>query len=187
MGKLSVFNFMTLNGYFKGPADDIAWHQHGNEEEGEFAAEGSQSDSIIMFGRKTYEMMAGFWPTEHAIKNMPAVAEGMNKSEKIVFSRTLKKAEWSNTKIISNNMVEEGRKLKIKSKKDMTILGSGSILTQLADAELIDSFQFMIDPIALGAGTPIFQGIKNQLNLKLTSTRAFKSGAVLLSYQYVNK
>ena len=93
MGKLSVFNFISLNGYFKGPNGDTSWHQHGNAEEGEFAAEGAQSDSIILFGRKTYEMMAGFWPTLEALKNMPAVAEGMNKSEKIVFSRTLKKAD----------------------------------------------------------------------------------------------
>jgi len=187
MGKLSVFNFMTLNGYFKGPNDDISWHQHGNEEEGEFAAEGAKSDTIILFGRKTYEMMAGFWPTQDAIKNMPAVAEGMNNSEKIVFSRTMKSANWNNTKIISDNMVEEVKKLKKNSKKDMTILGSGSILTQLADAKLIDSFQFMIDPIALGEGIPIFHGIKHQMGPELTSTRAFKSGAVLLSYQYVNR
>ena len=150
MGKLSVFNFMSLNGYFKGPNEDTSWHQHGNQEEGEFAAEGAQSDSIILFGRKTYEMMASFWPTPEAVKNMPAIAEGMNKSEKIVFSRTLKKANWNNTRIIRNNIVEEIKKLKATSKKDMTILGSGSILTQLAEAGLMDSFQFMVDPIALG-------------------------------------
>ncbi len=187
MGKLSVFNFMTLNGYFKGPNEDTSWHQHGNPEEGEFAAEGAQSDNIILFGRKTYEMMASFWPTPEAAKNMPDIAEGMNKSEKIVFSRTLKKANWSNTRIISDNIVEEIKKLKTTSKKDMTILGSGSILTQLAEAGLMDSFQFMVDPIALGKGTPIFHDVGKKLNLKLTSTRAFKSGAVLLSYESVKK
>jgi dihydrofolate reductase len=186
MGKLSVFNFITLNGYFKGPNDDTNWHQHGNEEEGDFAAEGAQSDNIILFGRKTYEMMAGFWPTTEALKIMPDVAKGMNKSEKIVFSRTLKKAEWNNTRVISNNIADEVKKLKTSSKKDMTILGSGSILTQLVDAGLVDSFQFMVDPIALGEGTPIFNGIKHKLDLKLTSTRPFKSGAILLSYESVN-
>ena len=160
--------------------------------EGEFAAEGAQSDSIILFGRKTYEMMASFWPTETALKSMPEIAEGMNKSEKIVFSRTLKNADpivigWKNTRIVRDNIVEEVKKLKATSKKDITILGSGSILTQLADAGLMDSFQFMVDPIALGGGTPIFNGIGNKLDLKLTSTRAFKSGAVLLSYESVNK
>ena len=187
MGKLTVFNFVTLNGYFKGPNDDTSWHQHGNEEEGEFAAEGAQSDSIILFGRKTYEMMAGFWPTPEAIKTMPAVAEGMNKSEKIVFSRTLKSADWNNTRIISTNIVDEVKKLKKTSKKDMTILGSGSILSQLAEAGLMDVFQFLIDPVALEEGVPIFKDIKHKLDLKLTSTRAFKSGAVLLSYESVKK
>ena len=192
MGKLSVFNFMTLNGYFKGPNEDTSWHQHGNPEEGEFAAKGAQSDSIILFGRKTYEMMASFWPTDAALKSMPEIADGMNKSEKIVFSRTLKSADpivigWKNTRVVKNNIVEEVKKLKSASKKDMTILGSGSILTQLAEAGLMDSFQFMLDPIALGDGTPIFKGIGNKLDLKLTATRAFKSGAVLLSYESVKK
>jgi dihydrofolate reductase len=187
MGNLSVFNFMTLNGYFKGQNEDTSWHQHGNPEEGEFAAEGAQSDSIILFGRKTYEMMASFWPTETALKSMPEIAEGMNKSEKIVFSRTLKSADWKNTRIVRDNIVEEVKKLKATSKKDITILGSGSILTQLADAGLMDLFQFMVDPIALGGGTPIFNGIANKLDLKLTTTRAFKSGAVLLSYESVKK
>jgi dihydrofolate reductase len=132
MGKLSVFNFMTLNGYFKGPNEDTSWHHHGNPEEGDFAADGAQSDSIILFGRKTYEMMADFWPTDAALNSMPEIAEGMNRSEKIVFSRTLRIAEWNNTRIVKNNIVEEIKKLKATSKKDMTILGSGSILTQLA-------------------------------------------------------
>src|SRR5688572_24386899 len=115
MGKLSVFNFMSLNGFFKGPNEDTSWHEHGNPEEGDFAAEGAQSDSIILFGRKTYEMMASFWPTDAALKSMPAIAEGMNKSEKIVFSRTLKSADWKNTRIVRTNIVEEVKKLKSTS------------------------------------------------------------------------
>ena len=187
MGKLSVFNFMTLNGYFKGPNDDTSWHQHGNEEEGEFAAEGAQSDSILLFGRKTYDMMASFWPTPMAAKNMPEVADGMNKSEKIVFSKTLKNATWNNTRIIKNNIVEETKKLKSSSPKNMTILGSGSILTQLAEAGLVDTYMFMLDPLALGDGTPIFKGIGLKLELKLTETRSFKSGRLLLTYQPIKK
>lgn len=67
--------------------------------------------------------------------------------------------------------------------KDMTILGSGSIVSLFAEHGLIDEYQFMIDPIAIGDGTPIFKGISHQLDLKLTDTKIFKSGAVLLSYQ----
>ncbi len=182
MRKLSVFNFLTLNGYYKGPAEDISWHKHG-EEEGEFAAEGAQTESVLLYGRKTYEMMASFWPTPEGKKFNPAVAEGMNNSEKIVFSKTLKTASWQNTRIIKDNIVEEIKKLKNTPGKDMTMLGSGSILTQFADAALIDVFQFMVDPVALGEGTPLFQGLTKPLSLTLTGSKQFKSGVVLLNYE----
>ena len=181
MGKLGAFNFVTLNGYFKGPKEDISWHKHGAEES-EYAAEGSKSGSTLLFGRVTYEMMASYWPTPDAFKNMPDVAAGMNSSDKIVFSRTLKNAGWSNTRLVKDKMVEEVKKLK-KAGKDMTLLGSGSIITQLAEHGLIDEYQIMVDPIALGEGTPLFKGIQHRLDLKLTNTKIFKSGVVLLCYE----
>jgi dihydrofolate reductase len=182
MGKLSVYNFITLDGYFKGPNQDISWHKHGAEEN-EFASENLKAGSMLLFGRITYEMMASYWPTKEAIKNDPAVAKGMNSAEKIVFSNTLKKAEWNNTRIINGNIVEEVKKMKKTSGNDLTILGSGTILTQFAEEGLIDEYQIMIDPIAIGNGTSMFKGIKHHLDLKLTKTKTFKSGVVLLCYQ----
>lgn len=132
-------------------------------------------------------MMASYWPTSNAIKNDPIVAERMNNADKIVFSRTLKKVEWNNTRLVKHNIEEEIRKMKQMPGKDMTLLGSGSILTQFAEQGLIDEYQIMVDPFVLGDGTPIFKGIKHTLNLKLTRTRTFKSGAVLLCYQPVEK
>jgi dihydrofolate reductase len=184
MGKLTVFNFITLNGFYKGLNEDIGWHKHG-EEEGEYSAEGAQSDSIILFGRVTYEMMAGYWPTPMAKEAFPIVADGMNKAEKIVFSKTLKEADWNYTRIIRSNIVEETKKLKQTSVKDMVILGSGSIVTQFAGQKLIDEYQIMVDPVVIGAGTPIFSGIKHPVDLNLISTRTFKSGVVLLCYKPV--
>ena len=185
MAKLIVFNFVSLNGFYKGPNGDISWSMHGNPEETEYAAEGVKSDGLLLFGRITYEMMASHWPTKEAIKNDPDVAKGMNQSEKIVFSRTLKKADWNNTKVVSNNIVEETGKLKKQSAKDMVVLGSGSIVTQFAEHGLVDEFQFMINPVALGDGGTIFKGISRQLDLKLTNSRVFKNGKVLLSYRPV--
>lgn len=182
MGKLSVFNFITLNGFYKGVNNDIGWHKHG-QEEGEFSAEGAQSDSVMLFGRVTYDMMYSFWPTPMAMESMPVVADGMNKSEKIVFSHTLKKADWNNTRIISNHAVEEIKKLKKTSQKDMVILGSGSMVTLCAEHGLIDTYQIMLDPVAIGNGTPLFKGMQRQLDLRLTSTRTFKSGVILLNYE----
>ncbi len=186
MRKLTAFNFVTLNGYYKGPRGDISWHRHGAEEN-EFAAENLKSGNTLLFGRVTYEMMAGYWPTPVAIKNDPIVAAGMNAAEKIVFSRTLKKAEWNNTRLVKDNIVEEIKKMKQQSGKDMTLLGSGSIVTQFAEQGLIDEYQIMVDPVVLGNGTPMFKGIKRKLDLKLIRTRTFKSGVVLLCYQPAEK
>lgn len=186
MGKLSVFNFITLNGYFKGPGGDLSWHKHEGEESS-YAAEGLQSKSILLFGRVTYEMMAGWWPTPEAINTNPEIANGMNASEKIVFSRTLKKAGWNNTKLIKDNLADEIKRLKQIPGRPVTVLGSGSLVTQLAELGLVDEYQIMVDPVALGNGTPIFSNIKHPLSLKLTNTRAFKSGVVLLCYEPVKK
>ncbi len=182
MGKLKMYNFITLNGYFKGPRGDISWHVHGAEEN-EYAAEMLALGDTLLFGRITYEMMSGYWPSEFAIKNDPFVAAGMNKAEKLVFSRTLDKAEWNNTRIIKENIVDEIKKMKWLSKKNMTILGSGTIVHQFAENGMIDEFQFMVDPVLLGNGTPLFEGVSNSFGLKLTGTRTFKSGVVLLIYE----
>ena len=115
------------------------------------------------------------------------MAEEMNNASKIVFSKTLKKTEWNNTILIKDNIVEEMRKMKQLPGNDMTILSSGSIVTQFAEEGLIDEYQIMIDPVAIGNGEPIFKGIKHNLDLKLTETRTSKSGVVLLSYQPIEK
>jgi dihydrofolate reductase len=141
----------------------------------------------LLFGRATYELMASYWPTPFALNNDPVVAEAMNSADKIVFSRTLRKVKWSNTRLVKGDMLEEIRKMKEMSGKTMTVLGSGSIVTQLAQEGLIDEYQIMVDPVVLGKGTPIFKGLKRRLNLKLTSTRTFRNGTVLLCYQHMER
>ncbi|MBO9570858.1 MAG: dihydrofolate reductase family protein [Chitinophagaceae bacterium] len=180
MGKLIVFEFITLNGFYKGPGEDIGWHKHG-EEEAEFSKENFESDArILLFGRVTFEMMASYWPTDQARQEFPEVAKGMNASEKIVFSRTLKKTTWQNSTIVAD-MIAEIKRLK-KTEKTLVLLGSGKILSQLANEGLIDEYQIMIDPVALGTGTSLFGGVDHQIDLKLVKSRMFKSGVILLHY-----
>lgn len=183
MSKLSVFNFITLNGFFKGPEGDLSWHDHGGEEENRFSDENATSGSTLIFGRVTYEMMAGFWPTPMAAEHYPTTANGMNSAPKIVFSNTLKEAAWNNTTILSGDIVAQMKKLKEQPGPGMTILGSGSITSIFADHGLIDEYQLMLDPLAIGAGTPIFSGITGKLALKLTNVKQFKTGRLLLSYK----
>jgi len=190
MRKISVFNFISVDGYYAGPGGDISWAKARQDdeqdpEESDFGRKGVGAGNILLFGRITYEMMAGYWPSPMAMKNSPEMAEGMNKAEKIVFSRTLKKAAWNNSRIAGGEMVEAIRKLRQEPGKDMTVLGSGSIVTQLAQEGLIDEYQLMIHPVVLGKGSSIFGGVSRQLDLELTATRSFTSGVVLLCYRPV--
>jgi dihydrofolate reductase len=182
MRKLTVFNFITLNGFYKGPDNDISWHRHGAEET-EYSEGSLRSDNILLFGRITYEMMASWWPTPMAAEAYPEVAKGMNNAEKIVFSTIIEDPKWNNTKVISEIIVEQIRELKKQPGKNMTILGSGSIVSQFARAGLIDEYQIMIDPVVLCSGTPIFNDMKQGMVLTLTNSKIFKSGTVLLSYK----
>ncbi len=184
MRRLTVFNLVTLDGYFAGEGGDISWH-NVDEEFHELAEKASNSGNTLLFGRITYELMASYWPTAEAIKNDPMVAQGMNKAEKIDFSRTLNKANWNNTKLVKDNMLMEIRELKQESGKDLTILGSGSIVSQLAQERLIDEYQILLNPVVIGKGRTMFEGVKDRFSLKLTNTRVFGNGNVLLSYEHV--
>lgn len=182
MNKLTSFTFITLNGFYKGVNEDTGWHPHGGEA-AEYANASSGADNILLFGRKTYEMMSSFWPSPMAYELFPIVASNMNKAHKLVCSNSLKQVDWSNTEIISGDIVKSVQNLKREGKKDITILGSGSLLAQLSDAGLIDHYTIMLDPIALGKGTSIFEGMKKNLNLKLESSKVFeKDGIILLNY-----
>lgn len=182
MRKIIAYNFLTLNGFFKGPNEDTSWHRHGAEE-ARYSEEMLGQGNILLFGRKTYEQMVSFWPTPMAAELFPKVAEGMNRAEKIVFSAEPFEAMWENTRVVSGDIVAQVQRLKTSPGKDMTILGSGTLINLFTDYGLIDEYQLMIDPVALPAGTPIFKGIEQKLDLQLINSRVFKSGAVLLCYQ----
>jgi dihydrofolate reductase len=182
MRKLSVFNLVTLDGYISGEAGDISWHRVDKEFQ-KYAEKNSNSGNTLLFGRVTYEMMASYWPSTNALKDDPVVAQGMNRSPKIVFSRRLKNAEWANTRLVKGDLLGEVRKLKKQSGKGLTIIGSGSIVAQLAQAGLIDEYQLLLNPVILGKGRTMFEGVEGKPTLKLTSTRTFGNGNVLLCYE----
>lgn len=185
MRKLVVFNNVTLDGYFTDANGDMSWAHRGSDdaEFNAFVADNARGGGQLLFGRITYELMAGYWPTPHAIKNDPIVAKGMNSMPKVVFSRTLEKASWNNTKLVKSGMAAEIRKMKNEPGEDMAIMGSGSIVSQLAPEGLIDEYQIVVNPVVLGKGRTMFDAIKEKLALKLTKTRAFSNGKVFLCYE----
>jgi len=183
MRKLAVFNNVTLDGYFVTMNGDMSWAHKQDPEWNAFVQGNASGGGELLFGRITYEMMASYWPTPHAIENFPVVAEGMNNLPKVVFSRTMDKASWSNTKLVKGDIAAEIRKMKKEPGNDMVILGSGTIVSQLAQDGLIDEYQVVVNPIVLGKGRTMFDGVKDKLTLKLTKTRPFANGSVVLCYE----
>jgi dihydrofolate reductase len=185
MRKLVVFNHVTLDGYFTDRFGNMSWAYAGNDdaEWDAFVTGNASGGGQLLFGRITYELMAGYWPTPDALKRYPVVAENMNATPKLVFSKTLDRVTWSNTKLVKGNISSELRQMKNEPGKDMAILGSGSIVAQLAPEGLIDEYQLVVNPVILGQGRTMFSGIPEPLKLRLTQSRTFGNGKVLLCYQ----
>jgi dihydrofolate reductase len=182
MKKLIWSNMMTLDGFFEGPNRDIRWHNVDSEFV-EFAIEQLGTVDTILFGRVTYAMMAEFWPSEYAKVSDPVTAEKMNSLPKLVFSKTLDKAEWNNTTLLKDITYEKITRLKQDPGKDLILFGSANLATTLINLNLIDEYRIMINPVILGAGTPLFMNVHKSINLKLVNSRVFRSGNVLLCYQ----
>jgi dihydrofolate reductase len=183
MRKLIVFNNVTLDGYFTDASGDMSWAHQQDPEWNEFMASNASGGGELVFGRVTYDLMAGFWPTPMALQSMPLVAERMNHLPKIVFSKTMHQAAWNNTRLIKSDIVSAMKKLKEERGDTLVIMGSGNIVAQLTSAGLIDEYQIVIHPIALGDGKTLFDGIKQKLDLKLTKTKTFGNGNVFLCYE----
>lgn len=182
MRKLSVYNTISLDGYFVDAHNDMNWAHRNDPEWNEFVAGNASGGGMLVLGRVTYDMMAGFWPTPFAIDNMPAVASRMNAMPKLVCSRTMTSAAWQNTRIVRDDIAAEIGAIKATSGEVMTILGSGSIVAQLAAAGLIDEYQLVLSPVALGGGRTLFAGLPAHLPLKRTGVRAFGNGNVVVTY-----
>lgn len=175
---------VSADGYFEGPNHDLSWH-HTDDEFEVFAREQLKETGGILFGRRTYEMMASFWPSEEAKKESPAIAELMDTLPKFVFSTTLSEANWGGTRLLKGNMKKETQALKRAAGKDLAVFGSSMLAVSLIQHSLIDEFRIMVNPVLLGKGTPLFAGLKGRLRMKLLRSRKFASGNTLLYYQFL--
>lgn len=176
MRKLIAWDMVTVDGFFEGPDRDIGWFVFEEELE-EYIRETQQNADTLVFGRVTYEFMAGIWPSEQGW-----IADFMNNIEKVVFSRTLKSADWNNTKLFRGNVAEEVAKLKAREGGDIFVFGSADLTATLIEHDLIDEYHLGINPIILGSGSPLFKVSTNRLPLKHLETRTLKSGVVILHY-----
>jgi len=151
---------------------------------GEIARWAASTDTILL-GRKTYEALSMYWPTDMAKKIDPVMYDHMNNSQKIVFSKALKDVEWKNSKLLREIDAEKIKELKNAPGKDICISGSASIVQSLANLNLIDKYYLMIFPLAIGNGKSLFTNLQKRENLRLAQHKIFSNGVVVLLYDVV--
>jgi dihydrofolate reductase len=188
MRKIVMLNRVSIDGYFASLNDatfGMDWFIHDPEVDKVLRAGDGHMDTLIL-GGVTYLGFEYSWVPlmndPNAPKEMKAVAEELTNMTKIVFSKKLKEAAWENTKLFDGNLVEVVRKLKDEEGSDILIMGSGTIVQQLANEGLIDEYLFIVTPVVAGEGKLLFKDA-NQFGLTLVETKAFKSGNVLLHYE----
>lgn len=172
---------MTLDGFCDHTvmvADDEI-HQHYNEL--------LRSGGTLIYGRVTYQLMESYWPTivGNPTGNKPTdeFAVLIDEIPKLVFSRTLKRVAWKNARLAEGGIKEEIAALKQQGGKDI-LVGSPSLIVALMKLNLIDEYQFSVQPIVAGSGLALFKGISDRRTLRLIKTKTFSgSGAVALYYE----
>jgi len=184
-----MFNRVSMDGFFAGPnGESHEWFI--NDYKVDEAAHEMMEPDTVLFGRVTYQIFENHWPREEvnpkASKEAKATAQELRDMKKIVFSKTLQKVNWENTKLINGDLLEEVKKLKQGNGHDMVIFGSGTIVQQLTDSGLIDEYVFVMTPVILGKGKSLFKQV-DKLNLKLLETKDFESGNVILHYATQNR
>ena len=179
MRKLIMWNIITLDGYFEGNHNwDLPFHEEiWGEELEQISIEQLTAADYLLFGRVTYEGMAAYWTKEEG-----EIATLMNTIPKLVCSTTLKTADWNNTKLISENTVDEIRKLKAEEGADIYVFGSADLSQTLINNNLFDEYRIAVAPVILGSGRSLFKQNSDPQNIKLIATQQLKTGAVILKY-----
>lgn len=185
MRRLAVFEQLSLDGFFADSDGDMSWAHKQDPEWHAFMANNASSGGALVFGRITYDLMASYWPTPAAHAANPTVARSMSALPKIVFSHTLRDPSWANTTVLEGDVVARMRRLKAQDGPDMVILGSGTIVSPLAEAGLIDEYQIAVNPIVLGTGRSPFGAVSDRRSLTLTRTQSFANGNVVSWYEPV--
>jgi dihydrofolate reductase len=181
MRKVIVSILVSLDGSFEGPNKELDWHVWDDEMEKDMGDFLNTVDAILL-GRVAYQLLANYWPS-----SKENLAPMLNNLPKIVFSRTLEKVEWNNSRLIRENIKEEILKLKQQPGKDLVLFGGANIASTLNELGLIDEYRIIVNPVVLGNGKPFFKDVKDKFSLKLSGAKSFSCGNVILNYQPIEK
>lgn len=180
MRKVILNMRMTLDGFLCGPNGELDWmfRTPTSPDQVEQLTAFEREVNTTLLGRVAYLQQAHYWPSQTG-----ELADMVNGHEKIVFSKTLEKVEWSNARLARGDAAEEVARLKAAPGKSIYVSGGAMLAQSLARAGLIDEYQVVLYPLALGAGKPLFQGLASEMALKLVRTTPYESGAVMLVYE----
>lgn len=189
MRKIISLIHLSLDGFASGPNDELDWISYDSELETYAHSMHDVTDTVI-WGRRTYEGMAGYWLTVPGNPDStPAErnhAQWLGDATKIVVSRTLERVDWNNnpnTVLIKDNIAEQINKIKQQPGKDIWFLGSTNLAQTFMQLDLIDEYRININPTILGKGKPLFAGVTRNIPLKLLESKTFQSGVVALRYE----
>lgn len=182
MRKIIVLSYLTFDGFTAakdGNSKWIVWDEGMDD----YYVETQRETDAIFLGRTTYESLKDYWSTDKSADENPEIKEFTNKTKKYVFSRSMENADWENSEIISEITAEKIEEIKKPDGKNIVIIGSGSIASQIENLNLIDEYRFLSIPVVLGEGKSYFTNLNKILDLKLIETRRFSSGGVLHRYE----
>jgi dihydrofolate reductase len=171
---------VSVDGYVEGPNREIDWHVV-DDEFNAYAVDTLKATDVLIMGRRTYELMAGYWPT--ATDNHPVVKEKLNGTPKLVFSRTLKSVAWQNSRLATGSIADEVARLKRGPGDGLLWVGGSELASSFLEQGLMDEVRIILTPILLGAGKTVLGDITKRHPLKHVSTRSFKSGNVVVTYE----
>ena len=183
MGKLTYGFGVSVDGYVADRDGGIDWTAP-DEELHQFWNDNTKNVALSLYGRKLYELMSAYWPTADEDPEAKPVevefARLWRQLPKVVFSSTLEEVGW-NSRLERGDVVEVTRRLKAETDGRLEV-GGATLAAPLVRAGLVDEFQVVVTPAAVGGGTPFFPPLERRLALDLVETRAFPSGGVLLRY-----
>lgn len=186
MRKLVLFMHTSLDGFVAGPNGELDW-ANMDEEIFDYAEQRTNEADTALYGRVTYEMMAGYWPTAAdqpgATRHDISHSRWYNQVAKVVLSRTLSGENLTNTTIVRDNLAQEIGKLKRAPGGEIVIFGSPGAAHSLMAENLIDEYWLFLNPILLGQGIPVFADIQEKTALRLVGSHVFSSGVVCLHYE----
>lgn len=178
MRKIVAVLYLSLDGVVESPEK---WaFPYVNDEMGEVAGSGMAASDTLLLGRRTYEEFAAYWPNQSSDVQF---ADYLNNTPKLVVSTTLKTVEWRNSRLIKGDVVQELTRLKQQPGKNITIIGSATLVRSLLRHGLLDQLDLMIFPVVVGAGRRFFENVADQVALKAVEARTFSTGVLGVTYE----